>query len=311
MNGGFVAIVGRPNVGKSTLVNALAGAKVSIVSRRRQTTRGVVRTEFLHGGARIALLDSPGWQTNRGGDFSRAINGGARWAAESADAIVFMTTPRWTNEDADFLSRLPPQVPTVAAINKIDLVRDKRTLLPFADELRRRRDFAAVVPLSAERGTGVSALADEIAALLPPAESPPPTADSAVDFAADSAEDRDFLLGEILREKLFRALGGELPYRVGVAATSRQKPGVLHVRADIYAERDSQKAIVLGGGGAMLKKLATAARRDMERFCGGKVFLDARVLVRPEWRRDLRLLAKMRIGAPLQFRPPRDIQLKK
>lgn len=302
MKGGFVAIVGRPNVGKSTLVNALAGAKISIVSRRRQTTRGVVRAMFSHNGARIALLDSPGWQLNRGGDFSRAINGGASWAAESADAIVFMTTPRWTNEDEDFLSRLPPKVATVAAINKIDLVRDKRTLLPFADELQRRRDFAAVVPLSAERGKGVHILADEIAALLPSSAAPP---------EENSGEDRDFLLAEILREKLFRALGGELPYRIGVAAECRQKPGVYNVRAEIYTERDSQKAIVLGDGGAMLKKLATAARRDMERLCGGKVFLDARVLVRPEWRRDIRMLEKMRIGAPAHFPAARGIQLKK
>ena len=293
MNGGFVAIVGRPNAGKSTLVNALVGAKVSIVSRRRQTTRGVVRAVCARGETRMALLDSPGWQSGRGGNFARAINGGARWAAESADALIFMTTPRWTKEDDDFLSRLPPQIPTAAAVNKIDLVKDKRALLPFVDELRRRRDFAAVVPLCAKRGKGVDALVAEVAALLPK---------TAAAFTEDAAaEDRDFFLGELLREKLFRALGGELPYRVGVAATGHLESGVWRVRADIYAERDSQKAIIIGRGGATLKKLATAARLDMERFCGGGVFLDARVRVRPLWRSDPRLLAQMRIGAPEKY----------
>ena len=329
MKSGTVAVVGRPNVGKSTLINALTGAKVSIVSRRRQTTRGVVRAECKTNNARIALLDSPGWQMRGGGGFARAINGGARWAAESADAILFVITPRWTAEDEDFLSRLPPHIPAAVVVNKIDLVRDKRTLLPFADALRKRRDFAAVIPASAARKKGMQELLGEIATMLPESESLSDSnsdSDSESDFDSESksgsdsesksdssdhradnvdesfSEDRCFLCGELLREKLFRALGGELPYRVGVAAKrGSKKRNVLHIRADIYAERDSQKAIILGRRGAMLQKLAAAARKDMEKLCGKKIFLETHVRVRPEWRRDPKLLADMRIGAPKPF----------
>ena len=286
---GFVAIVGLPNVGKSTLVNALAGEKVSIVSRRKQTTRGVIRAVCEHRQAQIILLDSPGWQTRHDGDFNRRLNGGAQWAATSSDVAVFMLTPFLTAEDADFLSRLPPNTPFIAAINKIDLLKNKRDLLPVIDDLRRCRDFAAIVPLSARQSTGVAELADEIVANLPA---------SPALFTDGDLQDRDFLLGELLREKIFRMLDDELPYCAGVEAFSVNKNGVLHVSADIYVERDSQKAIVIGDGGAMLKKLSTAARRDMERACGGKVFLRARVVARAGWRQNARLLSRMRIGAP-------------
>ena len=285
---GFVAVVGRPNVGKSTLVNALAGVKASIVSRRRQTTRGIVRAVCEHKQAQMILLDSPGWQTRADGDFARRLNGGAHWAVESADAVIFMLAPTLTDEDEEFLTHLPAQK-TVAAVNKIDLLKNKRRLLPLADELRRQRDFAAIVPLSAARGEGVSALADEVVAVLP--KSPALFTDGATD-------DRDFLLGELLREKIFRALDDELPYCAGVVAHGENKNGVCHVNADIYVERPSQKAIVIGAGGDMLKKITTAARRDMERACGGKVFLQTRVISRPAWRRDVGLLSRMRIGAP-------------
>ena len=289
MRSGFVAVVGRPNVGKSTLVNALAGVKVSIVSHRRQTTRGVIRAVCERRQGQLILLDSPGWQTRQGGELNRRLNGGAQWAAATADAIIFMTTPRWTDEDEKFLARLPLRTPVAAVVNKTDLVKDRRTLLPFVDELRRRRDFAAIMPLCARRGQGVDDLADTVAAWLP--ESP-----ALCDWATD---DRDFFLGELLREKIFRALGDELPYCTGVVATSGgARGGVLAVNAEIYVERDSQKGIIIGAGGAMLKKLAAAARRDMERAVGGKIFLSVRVLVRAAWRRDARILSRMRVGVP-------------
>ena len=288
---GFVAVVGRPNAGKSTLVNALAGGKASIVSRRRQTTRGVIRAVCERGGAQLILLDSPGWQTVRRDGFSRKLNGGAQWAASRADLILFITTPARAGEDADFLASFPKTVPAAAAVNKIDLVKNKRALLPAADKLRRLRDFAFIMPLSAKSGEGVERLAEELAALLP--ESP------ALFCGGSAAEDQDFFFGELLREKMFRALDDELPYRVGVVARRQAGGGnVLRVSAEIYTERDSQKAVIIGGGGAMLKKMASAARRDMERAAGRKIFLSARVIVRPQWRRDPRLLAQMRIGAP-------------
>ncbi len=287
---GFVAVVGRPNVGKSTLVNALAGAKASIVSRRRQTTRGIVRAICRRKQAELILLDSPGWQTARRDKFNLRLNGGAQWAAAAADVVLFMATPAWTEEDAAFLESLPKNSPLAAAVNKIDLVKNKRALLPVADKLRQARDFAFIMPLCASSGEGVLRLADQIAALLP--ESP-------ALFDGEDAECRDFFFAELLREKIFRALGDELPYRIGVIAKCESGDGkILRVAAEIYAERDSQKAVVIGAGGAMLKKLAAAARRDMERAAGRKIFLSVRVIVRPQWRRDARLLAQMRIGAP-------------
>lgn len=289
---GFVAVTGRPNVGKSTLANALAGEKASIVSRRRQTTRGVIRCVCRRGDAQLILLDSPGWQASAGGGFNERLNEGARWAAEAADVVVFMTAPPWTGDDDSFLRALPAR-PAVAAVNKADLVKDRGSLLPFADELRRRRGFAAIVPLSAKTGEGLDALAGEVRALLP--ESP-----ALFDGGERAAADRDFMLGELLREKLFRALGEELPYRVGVLARGGGEAGgrAERVNADVYVERASQKAIVLGAGGMLMRRAATAARRDMERMLGRKVHLEARVLVRPAWRRDASLLARMRVGAP-------------
>ena len=291
MKCGFVAVVGRPNIGKSTLVNALAGEKASIVSRRRQTTRGVVRAVCNCEGMRIMLLDSPGWQNRRTDDFARTINGGAEWAAESADVAIFMTTPRWTAEDAAFLSRLSPRVPTIAAINKTDLVKDGRELLPFVESLRQKHDFAAIVPLSALYKKGLRELQQETAALLPDENAP---------FATDFREDENFVYGELLREKLMRMLDGEMPYRVGVLCRFDGKtPGGLpRIRAEVYAERNSQKAVILGRGGTMLTKIASAARFDIERHRGEKIFLAIRVLVRPQWRRNPRLLTQMRIGTP-------------
>lgn len=287
---GFVAVVGRPNVGKSTLVNALVGDKVSIVSHRRQTTRGIIRAVCERRQGQLILWDSPGWQTRHGGALNRRLNGGAQWAAAAADAVIFMMTPRWTGEDEKLLRQLPQQAPVVAAINKTDLIKDRRTLLPFVDKLRRRHNFAAIMPLCARRGRGVDELADEVIARLP---------ESSALFEREGGQDRDFFLGELLREKIFRTLGDELPYCIGVVAKSGNERGsVLPVAAEIYVERDSQKGIVIGAEGAMLKKLTVAARRDMQRALARKVFLSARVLVRPAWQRDLRLLSLMRVGVP-------------
>ena len=308
---GFVALVGRPNTGKSTLMNALAGGKVSIVSRRRQTTRGIIRAAVRHKRAQIILLDSPGRQTRNPDDFSRRINAGADWAAAAADAAVFVCNPIWRREDEDFLSRLPSPLPVVAAVNKIDLVQNKRDLLPFADALQQRHNFAAIVPVSASRGIGVDILADELAMLLP--KSPPLFSDSDsesdLDLNSETGEKPrlhsatgavldDFFWAEIIREKIFRALGDELPYRVGVVVRQSDEGKMLRIAAEVYAERNSQKATLIGEGGQRLKKIASAARREMEIIAGRKVFLTARVLTRPHWRRSPQILAQMRVGPP-------------
>ena len=307
---GFVAIVGRPNVGKSTLINALAGGKVSIVSHRRQTTRGILRAAFVHSGSQCGLLDSPGWQTRHGGTFNRRLNAGAEWAATAADVVVFVcAAPQWTKEDADFLSRLPAALPMVAAVNKTDLAADNAALLPLADDVRRQRDFAAIVPLCARRGQGISVLKDEVTALLP--ESPPlfddeeittvggADANTVLPLRDKMAANADFFLGELLREKVYHALGDELPYSIGVLVRRTGMRGkAAAVSARILVERESQKAIVIGAGGAQLKKIAAAARYDMERALGERVYLTVRVKVAADWRRNENLLRQMRVGAP-------------
>jgi GTP-binding protein Era len=263
---GFVAVVGRPNVGKSTLVNALAGDKASIVSHRRQTTRGVVRVICRRDDAQWAVLDSPGWQTRHGGTLNKRLNAGAEWAAGVADVVIFMSAaPIWTDEDTAFLQRLPAEAKVVAAVNKVDLATDKGLLLPYVDALRERRDFAAIVPLCARRRRGMDALVTEVSLLL--SESP-------ALFDRNDVEDEAFFLAELLREKVFRALGDELPYCIGVIAHRTGKRGRAEVvMAEIFVERDSQKAIVIGAGGVTLKQLAAAARQDMERVLNAKVYL--------------------------------------
>ncbi|MGU9952092.1 MAG: GTPase Era [Gammaproteobacteria bacterium WSBS_2016_MAG_OTU1] len=300
---GFVAIVGRPNVGKSTLLNALIGDKASIVSHRRQTTRGIIRAAYRHQQSQIILLDSPGWQTRHADDFNRRLNAGAEWAANAADVVVFMLTSLWSDEDEKFLACLPSNLPVIAAVNKVDLVKNKRDLLPFANALQQRRDFAAIVPLCARRGSGIKQLSDEIIAVLP--VSPPLFADNHNDDDNDNVSFTvdDFFWAEIIREKIFRALGDELPYSIGVIAKQENKQetdkkDILRISAEIYAERESQKAIIIGDGGSQLKKIATSARRDMEHAAGQKIFLTIRVFARPHWRRNANLLSQMRIGAP-------------
>lgn len=286
---GFAAIIGRPNVGKSTLINRLIGVKTSIVSHRRQTTRAVVRAISEDNGTQIVWLDSPGWQQQRGDNLNRALNNGAEWAAANADAVVFVVAAAsWTQTDSALITRLPPDKPVIGVINKIDLTAKKEELLPEIDALSKRREFVAIVPLSAKNGVGVGALKQEVEALLPAARR---TNDNI------SHDNRPFFFAELLREKMFQHLGDELPYKVAVV-TEKIGDGnrLLNVSCAVYVEKESQKRIVIGKGGGMLKKLATAARLDMQRHAGKKVFLSVIVRV-ADWRGDAALLRQMGIGA--------------
>lgn len=286
---GFIAVAGRPNAGKSTLLNRIAGGKVSIVSHRRQTTRTVIRqiTDSADG-TRIAWLDTPGWQTQHGGAFNRALNVAAEWAVQTADAIVFLTVAgAWTAADDGFLKKLPADKPVLCALNKIDRIADKNALLPMLAELGDRRDFAAIIPLSGKTGLGAEALITECTRHLPFREH----------LTIDS-RDSSFFFAELVREKIFRALGDELPYRAGVTAdVTPASPKLLNVEAEIHVERESQKPIFIGKHGKTLKRIAIAARRDMEKYGGKKVYLTIRVKV-SDWRRNPSLLQKMKIGLP-------------
>ena len=275
---GFAAIVGRPSVGKSTLVNALVGARVSITSRKPQTTRHRILGIVTEPGVQIVLVDTPGFQTRHRSVLNERLNRTVRESLADVDAVVWVVdAQRITAADDAVSALLPVEKPVVVAVNKVDLVRDKRGLLPRLAEIGARRDFAAIVPVSAERGTQLAALKAEIARCLP--LSPPL-------YPGDEITDRDerFLAAELVREKIFRLLGDEVPYATTVSVDRFEQDGALRrIHATVLVDKASQRMILLGEAGSRMKAIATAARRDMEALFGGKVFLEVYVRVKRGW----------------------------
>ena len=275
---GHVAIVGRPSVGKSTLMNALVGEKVSITSKKPQTTRHRIVGIDTRGQAQAIYVDTPGFQTRHRSLLNDRLNATVRDALVAVDVIVFVVdASRITEADRSVARLLPETVPAVCAVNKVDLVRDKAQLLPVLASVSEVFAFAAVVPISADRGTQLDALRSEIVSRLP--ESPPL-------YPEDDLTDRDerFLAAEFIREKIFRMLGDEIPYSTTVAVEQFVLDGSLRrIHATVYVDKTSQRAILLGEGGARMKAIATEARHDMERVFGGKVFLEVFVKVKRGW----------------------------
>jgi GTP-binding protein Era len=285
---GQVAIVGRPSVGKSTLLNALVGARIAITSRRPQTTRGRLRGILTTPSAQFVFVDTPGFQTRHRSLLNERMNRAVREGLADVDAVVAVVESRGlTAEDRALFALLPREVPAIAAVNKIDRVSDKTRLLPVLAEIAAVRDFAAIVPISAEKPMELDVLLSEIAKRLP--EGP-------ARFDEDDLTDRDerFLAAEFLREKIFRQLGEEVPYAAAVAIDAFSHEGELRrIHATVYVEKAGQRAILLGERGARMKAIASAARADMERLFGGKVFLEVWVRVKPGWAEDERLLARL------------------
>jgi len=285
---GFVAIVGRPSVGKSTLLNALVGTRISITSKKPQTTRhritGIVTTRD----AQIAFVDTPGFQTRYRSRLNDRLNRSVRDALEGVDAIVWVVdAARLSQGDRDVLALLPRDVRTIVALNKIDAIADKSALLPRIAEIAAFRDFAAIVPVSAEKGVDLDALTREIVRTLP--EGP-------ALYPETEVTDRDerFLAAEFIREKLFRLLGEEVPYGSAVVVDSFEHEGDLRrIHATIVVEKASQRAIVIGDSGGRMKSIASQARADMERLFGGKVFLEVWVRVKRGWSSDERMLTRL------------------
>lgn len=289
---GSVAVIGRPNVGKSTLTNALVGAKVSIVSSRPQTTRhrllGIatfLATEKTPAG-QIALVDTPGLHKQQGkfsaSAMSRVMNRAARGALEGVDVgLLVIEAGRWDEEDTLAFNVLSDAgIPVVLVVNKIDRMKDKTVLLPFLAQVGEGRNFAAVHLVSALKRNGLDTLVKDLLALLP--EAPPM-------FGEDEITDRSerFLAGELVREQLMRQLGAELPYATTVEIERFAEDGeMLRIGAVIWVERESQKAIVIGKGGARLKEIGSKSRLQMERLFGRKVFLETWVRVREGWSDD-------------------------
>ncbi|WJI16917.1 GTPase Era [Pseudoxanthomonas winnipegensis] len=283
---GSVAVIGRPNVGKSTLTNALVGAKVSITSSRPQTTRHRLLGIATFPEGQIVLVDTPGLHKQQGkysaSAMSRVMNRAARGALEGVDAgLLVIEAGRWDETDTLAYNVLSDaKIPLVLVINKVDRLKDKSELLPFLAQVSEGRSFAAVHPISALKKSGLDALVRDILAQLP--EAPPM-------YGEDEITDRSerFLAGELVREQLMRQLGAELPYATTTEIEHFTVDGnMLRIGAVIWVERESQKAIVIGKGGARLKDIGSKARQQMEHLFDRKVFLETWVRVREGWSDD-------------------------
>ncbi|MGA0103711.1 MAG: GTPase Era [Steroidobacteraceae bacterium] len=278
---GTVAIVGRPNVGKSTLLNALVGQKLSITSPKPQTTRHRVMGILSDPTFQAVFIDTPGLHTNQPRALNRLMNRAAGSSMADADLILWMVdAARWTAEDEAVLERVrSADKPCILVINKVDRLRRREQLLPLIEKLAGLHAFAAVVPLSAQRPADVNRLAPVIEGLLP--EAPPL-------FPADQVTDRSerFLAAEVIREKLTRFLHQELPYGLTVEIESWQEqddPPAVDIHAVIWVERAGQKPIVIGKGGQVLKSVGRAARLELNQSLGRRVHLELWVKVRENW----------------------------
>jgi GTP-binding protein Era len=275
---GYIAIVGRPNVGKSTLMNVLIGAKVSITSRKAQTTRhritGIQTTEH----AQFIYVDTPGFQTRHSNALNKTLNRTVTNTLTASDVILFIIEAgTFGAADQQVLDLIPENIPCILVINKSDRVKDKAVLLPFAQKIAAKRNFSAVVPVSAKLRFQLENLQGEIKKYLP---GNPPV------FGEDDITDRSekFLAAEIVREKVFRFVGDELPYTSTVLIEKFEQEGDLRrVFAAILVERDTHKSMVIGQKGARLKDISTQARLDMEKLFGGPVYLEVWVKVKSGW----------------------------
>jgi GTP-binding protein Era len=289
MRCGTVAIVGRPNVGKSTLLNRILGQKLTITSRRPQTTRHQIVLIDSGEGYQAIYLDTPGLHLQETRAMNRYMNRTAGQAIEAADLIVMVIDVRqWTSEDQAVLDRLGQcRQPVVLAVNKIDRMADKGRLLPLLDELGKRFRFCELVPISAHSGDQVDRLKKTIAKALPEGDAI---------YPADQVTDRPerFFAAELVREKLIRRLGQELPYAITVEIEQfRDEGSLLRIAALILVDRPGQKKIVIGRGGENLKRVGQEARIDMEAMFGRKVFLQLWVKVREGWADDERALQSL------------------
>ena len=276
---GFVAIVGRPNVGKSTLMNHLIGQKISITSKKAQTTRNRVTGIYTDDTAQFVFVDTPGFQT----DHRNALNGGV-------DAVVFVVEAmRFTDADRVVLKQLPKHTPVILVVNKIDKdkAKDRYALETFVAQVRAEFEFAAAEAVSAKHGLRIANLLELIKPYLP---------ESVPMYPEDMVTDKSarFLAMEIVREKLFRYLGEELPYAMNVEVEQfEEEDGLNRIYIAVLVDKESQKAILIGKGGERLKKISTEARLDMEKLFDTKVFLKVWVKVKSGWADDIRFLREL------------------
>ncbi len=285
---GFVAIVGRPNVGKSTLLNHLVGQKISITSRKAQTTRhrimGIVTDER----SQFVFVDTPGFQTQFKNALNRGMNRTVSGVLRDVSVVLLVIEARHFDErDRQVLKLLPDNVPVIAVVNKADYITDKKELLPFMEKLSKEHEFAAIVPVSAKFNKQLDTLLDAIREHLP---------EGTAIYGEEEITDRSerFLAAELLREKVFRFTGEELPYSASVVIEQFKQEGNLRrIHAAILVDKEAHKSMLIGKEGAKLKEIATQARLDMEKMFDGKVFLEVFVKVRSGWADDERVLKSL------------------
>ena len=288
LKSGYIAIVGCPNVGKSTLLNRLIGEKISIVSSKAQTTRHRIMGILTKPDAQYVFVDTPGFQTKHTNALNRAMNRGVTQALAEVDLVIFLVdAERFDDRDKAVIKLLPLDRPAILAVNKIDQINDKTLLLPLLANLSEQHPFAAIVPVSVAKGSQLDDLLAEARKHLPHTE---------LLFGEDEITDKSekFIASEYIREKLFRLVGDELPYSATVEIEKFEVEGALRrISAAIVVDRQAHKGIVIGKGGETLKRIASEARQDMERLFDGKVFLEVFVKVKSGWNDDERLLKSL------------------
>jgi len=286
---GSIAIIGRPNVGKSTLLNHLVGEKISITSRKAQTTRHRITGILTDAGTQYVFVDTPGFQTKNASVLNRMMNRSVTQALQDVDVIlVLIEAGRISREDRQVFDLLPAGRPVVLAVNKIDRLADRKQLLPLLAQLQAERAFSEdIVPVSAKSGEQAQQLLLALRAHLP---------QQPAIYPAGEVTDRSerFLAAELVREKLFRQLGDELPYGASTTIEKFETEGRLRrIHVAIIVDKASHKAMVIGKGGEKLKLIGSDARRDMEKLFGGKVFLQIWVKVKHGWADDERTLKSL------------------
>ncbi|MGS0673612.1 GTPase Era [Shewanella sp. 0m-4] len=292
---GMVAIVGRPNVGKSTLLNKLLGQKISITSKKPQTTRHRIMGIHTDGPRQVVFIDTPGLHMEEKRAINRLMNRAAASSLAEVALVVFVVDGmNWTPDDEMVLRKLQSRDDgrkTILAINKVDNIKDKEALFPYLEELSKKFPFDEILPISATQGTNVQRILDMSVASLP---------ESAHYFPEDYVTDRSqkFMASEIVREKLMRFLGDELPYdcTVEIEQFKMMENGVYQINALVLVERETQKRMVIGNKGERIKKISSAARVDMEVLFDNKVFLEMWVKVKSGWADDERALRSLGYG---------------
>lgn len=286
---GFVAIIGRPNVGKSTLLNQIVGQKLSITSRKPQTTRHQIMGVKTVNPYQAIFVDTPGLHQHEKRALNRYMNKAARTALRDVDAVIFVVDSlKWTEEDQfvlDILSKI--QRPVILAVNKVDTVSEKDVLLHYLKEVGEKGDFYDIIPICAKRGYNVDKLEEKIFSLLPP---------NPHFFPDDQVTDKTirFRISEIIREKLTRMLGKELPYAITIEIESLENEEKLcRIHAIIWVEREGQKIIVIGNNGERLKEIGIRSRVDIEQLLNKKVYLRLWVKIKSSWSDNERALTSL------------------